>query len=123
MKIVKYNLKHEKDLFAAIGNDPDWEWFIKNKNTYKKYLQNSITFVCCNNIEFCGYIRAIQDIESFVYISELYVLPKWRNNKIGQALIERVKTDYSDFTVYALSDEDDYYHKKGYKKIGSVFEI
>ena len=31
--------------------------------------------------------------------------------------------DYSHLTVYALSDEDAYYEKLGYRKVGSVFEI
>ena len=58
-----------------------------------------------------------------VYISELYVIPKWRNQRIGQSLLERVKSDFSKLTVYALSDEDAYYVKKGYIKVGSVFEL
>jgi hypothetical protein len=58
-----------------------------------------------------------------IYISELYVVEKWRNNKIGQSLLERIKKDFSNLDTYALSDEDAYCQKKGYKKIGSVFEF
>lgn len=56
-------------------------------------------------------------------MSELYVVKKWRNDNIGQVLLEQVRTDYSNLKMYALSDEDSYYQKKGYKRIGSVFEI
>lgn len=56
-------------------------------------------------------------------MSELFVIPEWRNHKIGQLLLERIKSDSSGLTVYALSDEDAFYEKKGYTKIGSVFEI
>jgi GNAT superfamily N-acetyltransferase len=125
MKILKYKPEHEEDVLAAIGKDPDWELFANEDAVefYKKSLKNSITYVCYNNNEFCGYVRAILDQGFSVYISELYVMPEWRNHKIGQALLERVNDDFSNLTVYALSDEDAYYEKKGYKKIGSVFKL
>ncbi len=53
-----------------------------------------------------------------VYISELFVVPKYRNQKIGKSLLERVNVDFSTLTVYALSDEDIYYEKIGHKKWG-----
>jgi N-acetylglutamate synthase-like GNAT family acetyltransferase len=53
----------------------------------------------------------------------LYVKPKWRNRIIGQSLLERIKADFPKLAIYAISDEDAYYEKKGYKKIGSVFEL
>jgi hypothetical protein len=46
-----------------------------------------------------------------------------RNRKIGRTLISKVKSDFMNLTVYALSDEDAYYKKLGYRKVGSVFEI
>jgi len=125
MEILKYRLEHEDDIFKAIGKDSNWDLFTKddNKDVYKVSLKNSISYVCYNDNEFCGYIRAIPDDGLAIYISELYVIPKCRNNKIGQLLIERINNDFKNLTVYALSDEDAYYEKKGYKKIGSVFEI
>jgi len=125
MKISKYNPEHEADIVSAIREDPDWDMFSNDATIefYRKSLKSSITYVCYNNSEFCGYVRAILDDGLAVYISELYVIPEWRNHKIGQSLLERVKLDSSDLNVYALSDEDAYYVKKGYKKMGSVFEI
>jgi GNAT superfamily N-acetyltransferase len=70
-----------------------------------------------------GYLRAILDNGIFVYISELFVVPEMRNRKIGRALITKLKIDYSNLSVYALSDEDLYYEKLGYKKSGSVYKI
>ena len=125
MEILKYSLEHEDEIFKAIGKDPNWGLFTNpdNKGIYRASLKNSISYVCYNNKEFCGYIRAILDVGLAIYISELYVIPKWRNRKIGQLLIEQINNDFKNLTVYALSDEDAYYEKKGYKKIGSVFEI
>lgn len=125
MKISKYNPENDDDIFAAITKDPDWEMFSKNAATesYRKSLKNSVTYVCYNGNEFCGYLRAIPDDGFAVYVSELFVIHEWRNHKIGQSLLERIKSDYSGLSVYVLSDEDAFYVKKGYTKIGSVFEI
>lgn len=125
MEISKYNLEHEDDVLAAISKDPNWDMFTNDAaiDIYRKSLKNGITYVCYNNNEFCGYVRALLDDGFTVYISELYVIQEWRNLKIGQSLLERVNSDFSKLTVYVLSDEDSYYEKIGYIKIGSVFEF
>jgi len=125
MEISEYKLEHEDDILAAIKNDPEWDIFT-NKDAignYRNSLKDSVTYVCHDNYELCGYVRALLDNGLAIYISELYVIPKWRNQKIGRSLIERIKLDFSNMTVYALSDEDAYYEKIGYKKVGSVFEL
>jgi GNAT superfamily N-acetyltransferase len=125
MKISEYKLENEDDLLSAISKEPDWSEFTNENaiDTYKESLKNSITFVCYNDSVFTGYVRAILDKGLSVYISELYVVPEWRNQKIGQSLLETVRNDFYSLAIYALSDEDAYYQKKGYKLIGSVFKI
>ena len=125
MEILKYEPQHGDDVLAAIGKDPDWDMFTNADaiDVYRESLNKSIAYVCYDNNEFCGYVRALPDGGLAVYISELYVVPTWRNHKIGQSLMERVIIDFSNLTVYALSDEDLYYEKKGYRKIGSVFQL
>ena len=125
MDVLKYNSKHEVDVLEAISLDPNWDMFTNDDSidTYRKSLGNSITYVCYTNNEFCGYVRALLDDGFAVYVSELYVLPKWRNFNVGQALLERINIDFSSLTVFVLSDEDAYYRKKGYRRIGSVFEL
>jgi GNAT superfamily N-acetyltransferase len=68
-------------------------------------------------------LRALLDDGFALYVSELFVVPEMRNRKIGRTLISKVKSDFMNLTVYALSDEDAYYEKLGYRKVGSVFEI
>jgi ribosomal protein S18 acetylase RimI-like enzyme len=125
MEISTYKPEHEDAVLAAIKKDPAWDIYTNDKaiRHYKISLQNSVTYVCHDSSEFCGYVRAIHDNSLAIYISELYVVPKWRNQNIGRSLLKRVKQDFSHLTVYALSDEDAYYEKIGYKKIGSVFEL
>ena len=125
MEILKYKPEHEKAVLAALKADPDWDMFTNDDaiGPYKKSLKCSITYVSYNKNEFCGFVRAFIDEGFAVYISELYIIPKWRNQKIGLSLLERVKIDFPNLTVYALSDEDAYYDKLGYTTIGSVFEL
>ena len=125
MEIAKYRIENEDDVLSAIGKDPDWTFLTNHdkRDDYKKSLMNGVSYVCYSGNEFCGYVRAIQDIGFALYVSELFVVPEWRNKKIGQLLVEQFKSDFPNLTIYVLSDEDAYYLKKGYKKIGSVFEI
>jgi len=125
MKISQYEPENGNDILTAIGKDPNWDMFTNDETigAYRKSLEKSITYVCYSNNEFCGYVRAILDDGLAVYVSELFVVPESRNQKIGQALLERVSGDFSHLNVYALSDEDVYYKRKGYLKAGSVFKL
>lgn len=125
MRITKYKPEHEEAVLSAIRNDPNWEMFTNDDaiESYKNSLEKSVTYVCHDNSEFCGYVRALLDEGFAIYVSELYVIPRCRNRKIGRLLLERVKVDFPNLTVYALSDEDAYYEKMGHEKIGSVFEL
>lgn len=125
MKIFKYKLEHEEAVLSSIKGDPNWDIFTNDDaiDNYKKSLNESITYVCYHNEDFCGYLRAFLDDGFAIYISELYVVPEWRNRMIGRSLVAQVKMDFDRLSVYALSDEDAYYEKLGYNKIGSVFKI
>ena len=125
MKIFRYKRDHEDAVIAAIKDDPNWDIFTSDDaiDKYKKSLIESITYVCYHNENFCGYLRALLDDGFAIYISELYVVPEWRNRMIGRSLVAQVKMDFDRLSVYALSDEDAYYEKLGYRKVGSVFEI
>jgi len=120
-----YQPEYEQSIIEAIKLDSNWDIFTNEKaiNSYKKSLNDSITYVCHKQSEFAGYIRAIRDEEFAIYISELYVVPKWRNHKVGRYLLEQITEDFPEMTVYALSDEDAYYEKLGFKKVGSVFKL
>jgi len=125
MEIFRYKPEHEDAVISAIKKDPSWDTFTNEKaiDNYKKSLGESITYVCYQNGELGGYLRALLDDGFAIYISELFVVPEWRNRTIGRTLIAKVKADFRHLAVYALSDEDAYYDKLGYRSVGSVYEI
>jgi GNAT superfamily N-acetyltransferase len=125
MEICRYTPEHEDAVISAIREDPAWELFT-NENAvgeYKNRLRAGITYVCYENGVFGGYLRALLDEGFAVYVSEVFVAPASRNRGIGRSLLVRVRADYGYLAVYVLSDEDAYYQKLGYRKVGSVFEI
>ena len=125
MEIFRYKREHEDAVISAIKEEPSWDIFTNEKaiDNYKKSLCTSITYVCYENGVFGGYLRALLDDGFAIYISELFVVPEWRNRTIGRTLIAKVQMDFRHLTVYALSDEDAYYEKLGYRRVGSVYEI
>ena len=125
MEIFKYKREHEEAVISAIKNDPNRDVFTNDRaiGNYRKRLLERITYVCYENGAFGGYVRALPDDGFAIYISELFVVPELRNRTIGRMLIAKVKMNFKHLTVYALSDEDAYYEKLTYKKVGSVFEI
>jgi GNAT superfamily N-acetyltransferase len=125
MEILRYTREYEDAVISAIKKDPDWDMFTHENviERYKDRLIESITYVCVDNGVFCGYVRALLDDDFAVYISELFVVPEWRNRKIGRSLLEKVKNDFKKLTVYALSDEDPFYEKLNYTPAGTMFRI
>lgn len=122
--IFRYNKEHECELIALLKNEPDWESFTNEASVdkFKKALLKSETYICLSNNEVCGYLRALVD-EFGIYVSELYVAPQRRNNGYGKELLSALKQAHSDQDLYVLSDEDLYYKKLGYKRVGSVFSF
>ncbi|MCE9662702.1 GNAT family N-acetyltransferase [Halomonas sp. M5N1S17] len=122
--ILKYQKKHELELLALLGEEPDWSAFLSDDSigTFKEALLEGETFLCESRGNICGYLRAL--VDGFgIYISELYVAPQYRGNGFGAELLGKIKQEHPNQDVYVLSDEDLYYEKLGYKRIGSVFQL
>lgn len=122
--ILKYQKEHELELLAFLGNEPDWSTFLSEDalSTFKEALLKSETYLCESQGNICGYVRAL--VDGFgIYVSELYIAPEYRGYNYGAALLGKVKQAHPDQNVYVLSDEDFYYEKLGYKRIGSIFQV
>lgn len=122
--ILKYQKKHEQELISLLEKEPDWSSFLRDDaiDKFKDALLESETSLCESKGNICGYLRAFVD-RFGVYISELYVSPQCRGAGFGAQLLARIKQEYPEQDVYVLSDEDSYYDKLGYQRVGSVFKL
>ena len=122
--IIGYDKTYESELIALLKKEPDWNSFTCEGtiDVFKSALLSSQTYICKNQSEVCGYLRAL--VDGFgIYVSELYVAPAFRNNGYGRELLKELKQDHPDQFVYVLSDEDLYYEKLGCKRVGSLFQL
>lgn len=90
--------------------------------TFKRALIESETLLVEDENRICGYLRAM--VDGFgVYVSELYVAPASRGNGFGAELLQQLKQQYPQQDLYVLSDEDQYYEKLGYSRVGSIYQL
>ncbi len=123
LKIRKYNPALDyKDLLKLVQSEGE-EWKDYLKPSYRKALENSITYVALIGEELCGYSRSLGDSGLFIWIIDLLVNKNRRGLSIGKKLMECILTDYPDIDVFVMSDVDPYYDKLGYKKEGSIFKL
>ena len=120
----RYDKTYESELIALLKKEPEWNSFTGTGtiDIFKSALLSSQTYICKSQSQVCGYLRAL--VDGFgIYVSELYVAPAFRNNGYGKELLRELKEDHEGQDVYVLSDEDLYYEKLGYKRVGSVFQL
>jgi ribosomal protein S18 acetylase RimI-like enzyme len=122
--ILRYQKEYELDLISLLEKEPDWSLFLNDDviDTFKGALIESETFLCQSKGNVCGYLRSL--VDGFgIYVSELYVAPQYRGHGFGSELLAKVKEEHPRQDVYVLSDEDAYYEKLGYQRVGSVFKL
>lgn len=126
MTIKKYSSEDEFNLITLIKSEgEDWSDYTSElgRNNYIRAIETSIVYVIYESNEIIAFIRCKEDNGFGIYVYDLLVRQDKRGNKLGQLLIEKVKNDYPEQSIYIMSDVDEYYIKCGYKKIGSIFEV
>jgi ribosomal protein S18 acetylase RimI-like enzyme len=121
---MKYQREYEVELLALLKNEPDWSSFVSEGaiDRFKEVLLEGETYLCESQGNICGYIRAL--VDGFgIYVSELYVASRCRGNGFGAELLGKIKQAHPNQDVYVFSDEDLYYEKLEYKRVGSVFQL
>ncbi|MCB5278796.1 MAG: GNAT family N-acetyltransferase [Candidatus Cloacimonetes bacterium] len=98
-------------------------WSDDSIGKYKLALKKSITYVAYNHNELIGYSRSLEDCGFYIYVCDLLVCKKHRGKGLGRMLMECIRDEFPDYGTFVMSDVDDYYHKLGYKKEGSVFQV
>jgi GNAT superfamily N-acetyltransferase len=126
IEIIKYNENYFLNLIHLIKNEGD-DWLdytsYDKQNIFKENLNNSIVYLLFKDSTLIGYIRGIKDIGYAIYICDLLVDKNHRGNQYGFLLMNRIKSDNQDLSVYVMSDVDKYYHTLKLDKIGSIFLV
>ena len=127
IQIKKYNPKvdFEKLMKVIESEGEEWNCYSSNANRekYQNCLSHSITYVAYWNDVLCGYSRSVDGFGFDIYVCDLLVHESYRGHDIGKRLMECLTVHFPKRKIYVMSDVDDYYHKLGYKKIGSIFEV
>lgn len=126
MEIKIYQKEMELKLFELLKSEgEDWGDYTSEsgRTQYNKAIESSIVYICLEEDDLIAYIRCKDDSGFGVYVYDLLVRQDKRGNQIGKKLIEYVKDEYKNQSIYIMSDVDPYYEKCGYKKIGSIFEV
>lgn len=126
MIIQAYNESRDyKKICALFHSEKDWEYYTceENRDKYQDSLQRSITFIAYIENELVGYVRAIEDFNFYIYICDLLVHHNHRGYTIGKKLMEAVKDIYPEYSIFVMSDVDDYYKKLEYSIEGTIFKI
>ncbi len=124
MRVQVYEQRFEQPLLQLLRSEPDWQSLVNDDviDAFRRALASGDTRVLLHDDLVCGYVRAVVD-DLAVYISELYVAPAHRGRGLGKALLEKIKSAHPGRDVYVLSDEDSYYEKLHYKRMGSIFQL
>ena len=124
MEIRRYTKQDEQQLFEMLEREgEEWidSWGEAGKPTYLKALEQSTTYVVIEENVIVGFARCIG--LAWIYIDDLLVDRTYRGREFGRLLIETVCEDHPDKEVYVMSDEDGYYLKLGYEKVGTIFSV
>lgn len=126
MEIKTYQKEMELKLFQLLTTEgEDWGDYTSESGMtqYLIALESSIVYVCLEEDDLIAYIRCKEDSGFGVYVYDLLVRKDKRGNQVGKSLIEHIKDEFKNQSIYIMSDVDLYYEKCGYVKIGSIFEV
>lgn len=124
--IRRYEAGDAAQLMAMITQEgEDWKeyWQGAGRNKYLTALSHSTAWLLFEEEALCGFVRCREDDGFGVYVYDLLVSQACRGREYGRLLLERVCRETPGETVYVMSDEDGYYEKLGYERIGSIFTV
>ena len=124
--IRRYEPADEPAFFAMLeAAGDDWQEYFgpAGRASYARAMRTSVAYLLVVDGELGGYARCREDDGFGVYVHDLLVLPAYRGRHLGRALMERVRAEFADQTVYVMSDVDPYYEKLGYGRAGAIFVV
>ncbi|MGC6769898.1 GNAT family N-acetyltransferase [Enterococcus sp. LJL51] len=126
IQIQYYQETNWPDLLQLMINEgPEWNDYTSETRqaAYQTAVKESKTYLATVDGKTVGFCRCRIDGIFGVYICDLLVDKQFRGQGIAQRLMEQPCLEYPEQTVYVMSDVDDFYEGKGYRREGSIFEV
>lgn len=125
MEIREYTQYDEADvlrLYAAVG----WTAYTDNPEALRKGFANSLlTLAAYQDGELIGICRAVGDGETIVFVQDLLVLPAYRRQGVGSALLRAVLARYAHVRQIELAADDTaqtaaFYRSAGFQELSEL---
>lgn len=117
-EVKKINKIDEQDV-KKLFTDADWTNYLNNVGKIKKGVKNSLSlYGAYMEDELVGFVRAVGDGETIVYIQDLIVLREHKRKGIGRSLIEAVLEEFSSVRQKVLITDNNSEATGFYKSIG-----
>lgn len=122
--MVEYHSSYYKQIYY-LNKQEGWKNLVKNKDNYRKALENSTTIVAVDNQgDVIGFIRGITDRYITLFVCELLIRKQERGMDIGNELINYLHKKYLDTRIdlLATTHSSKFYEKQvfrifyGYRK-------
>ncbi|ERH34164.1 hypothetical protein SEQU_11890 [Staphylococcus equorum UMC-CNS-924] len=95
-----------------------WQNLVKNKDSYRKALENSTTIVAVDNQgDVIGFIKGVTDGYLTLFVCELLIRKQERGMGIGNELINYLHKIYPDTRIdlLATTHSSKFYEKQGFR--------
>ncbi len=120
IQILPYDEARDYPHILAACAAEGWKAFYTfRKQTYRRALSTSLTFVAYAGQRYCGYARFITDGCFTAYCCEIIVHPDARRSGVGAALVHKILELYPDCGIDVISDNDAFYAAQDFIALGS----
>jgi ribosomal protein S18 acetylase RimI-like enzyme len=108
--------------FKPLYQKNGWINYLRDWQKTERAIQQSQTLTAVLDNQAVGFIRAITDAETILYVQDLLVLPAYQRQGIGSALVAQLLAKYSEVSQVVLISEPtaaalNFYHHAGLKAI------
>lgn len=109
MTSIKYSNEKKIDFekIFALYQDAGWTAYTAKPAVLEKAIQESLYILSAwNGQELVGFLRAVGDGQTIIYIQDIIVLKKYQRQGIGKALLEQALKKYENVRqIMLLTDE------------------
>jgi ribosomal protein S18 acetylase RimI-like enzyme len=113
------NIPLATEQLIALYSDANWTAYTKDPNKLIKAVSNSLCVISAwDSKRLVGLIRVVGDGQTILYIQDILVLKKYKKQKIGSTLVQKVMGKYPDIRQTVLLTDDSLETRGFYENLG-----